>query len=312
MYWLGLESWLSRAPEQLVIPYLHAQSAIQLLSSVHWNTRRLPEKVKPRPEADKLTAVLRKCSVQDIENARLAEWRSRLTEWADRLAKDMVRLRDTAAKGRNSLAEVEEEFGAVADGISNRGRLFASSVHRLVLDLSQHEVREIIEAVNFGVEEEDADAYSALCSGFHPDDISPCIEAVAESIPEALEAGISWDEYYRLTVQLEQELFRAWKRKYPTDSAKFKTFVRDSCDDPHLFDVLSDPTLSEAERKILKVIQSAGHRVTTDEIVGEIERQFGAASLGTTKQCLASLRRRTLLTNRQDESPKGYGLPEWD
>ncbi len=70
--------------------------------------------------------------------------------------------------------------------------------------------------------------------------------------------------------------------------------------------------LSEAERRIIEVIRHAGHRMTTDEIVSELERQHGAASLGTTKNALAGLRRRKILTNRQDVKPKGYGLAEWE
>jgi hypothetical protein len=73
----------------------------------------------------------------------------------------------------------------------------------------------------------------------------------------------------------------------------------------------SRPRLTEAESNIIAVVRDAGHRLVTDEIVAELEHRCGAASLGTTKQYLAGLTRRGLLTNRQDVDPKGYGLPEW-
>ncbi len=72
------------------------------------------------------------------------------------------------------------------------------------------------------------------------------------------------------------------------------------------------PELSEAERQIMDVIRATDHRLTTKEILQELVKEHGAASEGTTKVNLATLRRRKLLTNRQDVNPKGYGLPEWD
>ncbi len=74
----------------------------------------------------------------------------------------------------------------------------------------------------------------------------------------------------------------------------------------------TNPNLSEAEKRIIEVIQTAGHRLKTNEIVCELEKQHGAASEGTTKMSLAGLVRLGLLTNRQDVFPKGYGLPEWN
>ena len=70
--------------------------------------------------------------------------------------------------------------------------------------------------------------------------------------------------------------------------------------------------LSEAESRIIEVIRDAGHRLTTDQVLRELENRHGAASIGTTKVNLATLVRRRLLTNRQDVSPKGYGLPGGD
>ncbi|HXK37268.1 MAG TPA: BlaI/MecI/CopY family transcriptional regulator, partial [Candidatus Paceibacterota bacterium] len=69
---------------------------------------------------------------------------------------------------------------------------------------------------------------------------------------------------------------------------------------------------SNAEQNIMDVIRTAGRRLVTKEILAALREAHGAASEGTTKTNLASLVRRNLLTNRQDVTPKGYGLPEWE
>ena len=70
------------------------------------------------------------------------------------------------------------------------------------------------------------------------------------------------------------------------------------------------PRLSNSEIAIIKVLKHSGKRLTTKELLSALENDCGAASEGTTKVTLAGLVRRGLLTNRQDVSPKGYGLHE--
>lgn len=74
-----------------------------------------------------------------------------------------------------------------------------------------------------------------------------------------------------------------------------------------------DPTtMSQAERNIIEVIREADRYLTQLQIVAALEAKHGAASLGTTKNNLAGLRRRKVLTNFQDKDKRGYGLPEWE
>jgi hypothetical protein len=70
--------------------------------------------------------------------------------------------------------------------------------------------------------------------------------------------------------------------------------------------------LTGREQEIVNIIQKAGHRLTGKQVLGELDREKGSASPGTTKNYLAALVRREKLTNRQDVEPRGYGLPEWD
>lgn len=69
--------------------------------------------------------------------------------------------------------------------------------------------------------------------------------------------------------------------------------------------------LSSLEQRIMNIIQAAGHRLTMQEIVEELDKNEGSVSVGTVKNYLASFTRRGILTNRQDTSPRGYGLAEW-
>ena len=71
------------------------------------------------------------------------------------------------------------------------------------------------------------------------------------------------------------------------------------------------PRLTPTEKNIMALIREIGHRMTTGEIVSAMEERRGPTSEGMTKQRLADLVRRGLLTNRSDTTPRGYGLPEW-
>jgi len=118
------------------------------------------------------------------------------------------------------------------------------------------------------------------------------------------------DCVHDMKVQAEQELFRAWKRKYPRGSEGYERFGADA-DTVRQYEEAGKGRLTPAERDIIEVIREAGHRLTTKEVLAALEAKRGAASEGTTKQYLASLVRSGLLTNRQDLEPKGYGLPGW-
>jgi hypothetical protein len=69
---------------------------------------------------------------------------------------------------------------------------------------------------------------------------------------------------------------------------------------------------SPLEQRIMNVIQAAGHRMTTQEIVHELDRNEGSVSVGTVKNYLAGFTRRGILTNLQDTLPPGYGLADWE
>jgi hypothetical protein len=70
-----------------------------------------------------------------------------------------------------------------------------------------------------------------------------------------------------------------------------------------------DESITPTQRRILDIIRKRGCRMTTREILSELEKVEGAASEGVVKQMLAELVRRRILDNRQDVRPRGYGFP---
>lgn len=70
--------------------------------------------------------------------------------------------------------------------------------------------------------------------------------------------------------------------------------------------------LPPKQQEILELLRSTGKRMTTDMILQKLEASRGPTSVGTTKDALSQLRRMGFLTNRQDVTPKGYGLAEWE
>ncbi len=67
--------------------------------------------------------------------------------------------------------------------------------------------------------------------------------------------------------------------------------------------------LTPIQEQIVGLVRQASRRLTTEEILEALEQANGAASVGTTKQSLAELTRRWILTNATDAYGRGYGLP---
>jgi len=67
--------------------------------------------------------------------------------------------------------------------------------------------------------------------------------------------------------------------------------------------------LTPVQEQIVGIVRQAGRRLTTKEILTALEQANGPASVGTTKQSLAELTRRGILTSGTDASGSGYGLP---
>jgi len=71
-------------------------------------------------------------------------------------------------------------------------------------------------------------------------------------------------------------------------------------------------TPSNFEQQLIDMITEVGKRLTTNQVLAELNKRHGPTSEGTTKSALATLTRAGILNNRSDLKPKGYGLPGWD
>jgi hypothetical protein len=99
--------------------------------------------------------------------------------------------------------------------------------------------------------------------------------------------------------------FRVFNERFLSDliEAAHKTVARD---------ISSALSLDREEQDIVDLLASVGHRMSTNEILGEFNRQGQIKAESTTKGKLAQLTKRKILNNRTDTNPKGYGLPAWD
>jgi hypothetical protein len=69
---------------------------------------------------------------------------------------------------------------------------------------------------------------------------------------------------------------------------------------------------SRSEQEIVKLIREVGIRLTTTQLLSELnKRNNHEASEGTTKNALSALTRAGVLNNRSDVRPRGYGFPDW-
>ncbi len=69
--------------------------------------------------------------------------------------------------------------------------------------------------------------------------------------------------------------------------------------------------LSEGETEIISFFQEVGHRMTKTKFFQEAALRGKIFAEGTVSPKLVELKKRGILNNKQDVSPKGYGLTEW-
>jgi hypothetical protein len=188
---------------------------------------------------------------------------------------------------------VADELAAVSSGLPKWGRTCCSSVHQLVYwkcaDWLDHMERMIRRG-------------RKKMPPVNRKTVRPMFIAIANLMRD--EFLLSFEKKWEWQCRLFQEISRAYdrrlltKRSFPGDERRV---------DPRALN-----TLSPAERDILEIISTSGHRMVTQQVVSDLEKKNGAASLGTAKTTLAVLVRRKLLTNRTDERGRGYGLAEWE
>lgn len=78
-----------------------------------------------------------------------------------------------------------------------------------------------------------------------------------------------------------------------------------SPDAPATFDLKNLPTI---QQKLYEVLEAAGSRLTTNEVLSAYAKKFGKVSESQVKSYLAEMRRAKIIDNRDDVKPPGYGI----
>jgi hypothetical protein len=94
-------------------------------------------------------------------------------------------------------------------------------------------------------------------------------------------------------------------------SLEFTVSATDA-DSPQAAQMLPRRPATECEENILSVLFETGHRLVTDQILGELEKREMLHGDCTVKTALARMASDGRLTKEPQGNPRGYGLPEWN
>ena len=233
----------------------------------------------------------------DLDDPDLSsEERERAIErYSNPMVRLLIRGRDILPRATRSIMRVADEFAAASYGVVSFGDTYvARSCHELPAIIASFWLTECERAIA-------ADKNSVPYPRDVPDNH---IDTVTEAdIRKYVGSGLKW-----VIEHIEEPPGKSDLRWYLRRMKReLRIAHQHRIERKRQLDA-ERGTLSDAEKRIVEVVRQAGKRLRTEEILNELERQYGAASQGTTKVCLASLVRRKWLTNRQDVIPKGYGL----
>ncbi|NQT14425.1 MAG: hypothetical protein HQ582_16840 [Planctomycetes bacterium] len=212
--------WMLRAPASLSAPFGHAIVVLRTLHTIPQMLEVLFDASNEYSSYSRSSALLRKPEKRN--NEKTDEHRDKLVDAGGALAREVVQLRDAALKGYALFPEVEEEFGAGANGVAELGGSFSTSYVKLLLDLGIDHIRAIAETVGFPERENEEDV--DFCKTFDEKEfLQYCANADSPENPfENLYFPTS-DEYFKALACMQQEFFRAWKLKYPGDDKAYQT-----------------------------------------------------------------------------------------
>lgn len=341
------QGWRSRAPKELLAPHDDVVSVLRSLLAIRDAINvfaRLLKEVAGLPPVNSTLQTPARCPrdvyAVTIDRDRAARLTIELARSRVYLSERLVSLRDLCMTSdgfpANPLIEVEEIFGAVQDRPVEVHGIWSVSWHQAIMSYGYGEFFTILDELGFNETYPDADEYSERCATFDQCEMQAYLTAFTRLGDGRFDESHLGEEYGVWENELRKELFRAWMlsrslTRMPDSSDA--TGIMDSQDGPDTTETLSTSVtddadededvgypspsfretvqLSPKEQEILDLIGSVGERMTTGVILRELEARRGPTSEGTTKMALSHLRRMGFLTNRQDVSPKGYGLAEW-
>ena len=224
--------WHLRAPRFLVMPHLDVMHTFRKINGFVWNLNRLRELDfrKTKGKRFQIMGVWIGPAEETVPPA---------------FARALVDLRDACLTADAAFAEVEEEFGAIA--VENTQLEFGAiavgntqlktpDMELVFRELSWHAV--VLEVAGFVLKygqitlsrgRNDRDRVPDRFEDVTTEDVLGMLREHEHSYCELFAEGIELsDEWNSLEIGLEQEMFRAWKRRFPDDSESYETLSADS------------------------------------------------------------------------------------
>ena len=234
-------------------------------------------------------------------------------------------LRDKRNRAAKAFMPFEEVIGSVAepniqyeswrDDGELHWRTTAASWHEMFLAISLDVLVEFLLRVSPEAAGKKQQAFSYWGEvAFAEEDVFEQFRQHQDSLRDlfAMVHSPSIEDVFSMLTRMQQELFRAWKQEYPAKGSTYETIDGNSVEARRFIRQMERSSLPKMDRNIIAVLERAGHRLVTTEILTALELHFGPTAESTTKLHLANLVDKGLLDNKQAGTPKGYGLPEWD
>jgi hypothetical protein len=247
----------------------------------------------------------------------------------DVLAYAMEALRHAALQANRSFEEVEAEFGSAACAVAEHQGLFATSYHKLVIDLALFNIGTLVWAFELpGVGDAELGMFLLMLQAGTADSRRELLAFTARQIRQVLgELGEAktWEmlnglrmplvdrtSFGRLIACLAQELFRVWRQRYPHGTTYQKIGNRDSEALTELQKAMSSPQASSrrrpSERKIYKAIEFIKHRQREGK--GPTKGTLIAIHIGVQESTFRSNYQPELRDLGVDNDGDGYYFPD--
>jgi hypothetical protein len=159
------------------------------------------------------------------------------------MAEGMVTANAHLGRAQSDFGGVEEEFGAVCDDVVTCGfhvqwkdggmtmwRVAGASCHYVMLHYLEEFLKVILDRLELHTTPPPTgERATRLCGWFSTEAVIRAYEALGAEMEQALEGipRLDLDGLADIRIRAQQELFRAWKRRFPEVDATYETFDAD-------------------------------------------------------------------------------------
>ena len=223
--------WHLRAPRFLVVPHLDVTHALYMIDELLRAFHRLRW----------LDSIETKGEPQQVFGLRFPSEKESVPR---NFARALVDLRDATVTAEATFSGVEEEFGAIADGNAqcqvhyaaseNPTTVFQGSWHHAGLSYTKGVLNSMVKGLDYvagdisRIEWEHVFSWHRLENLTTEDVLGVLVEHQHYYCKFLREENLSSIESVQLDNRLRQEMFRAWKRRFPDDSEPYETLSVDS------------------------------------------------------------------------------------